>query len=281
MYQALLPSGYNPQYVLERHLEYLNALGTHTDTVNANFEFPIVVNKPEAVTPGTLFLSIHSSLYFANLPFALRRVVENDIRINVLIRRDSRSKLPLWKELGYREMEADFNIRFLYTDDPHSLLTFVKALRKGEYALSYIDSKPKGKEVATKLTNFMNSQLAIPRGFFDLSEKYGFPIAPVAALSQGTPVLSFAQPFQLQKDGWLKNWAKDQQEKLDNCLHFFQNALMANPAEWSQWGFFYDQYENENAVNFSGLIGSEIITFRENDSDFIFDFGLGRIEKLI
>ena len=271
MYQTLLTSGYNPNTTFAAHLNYLRALESNRDSVSSNFDFPVMVNIPKGIVAGTIFLSVQSSLYFANIPFALRKLMGDGPRLNLLIHRDTRKDFFHWKQKVYEQMENDINLRFLYTEDPASSVTMVKALKNGEHVLSYVDSMPKGQEASVTDVDFLNCKLKAPNGLFKISEKLGFPILPVAALCLDEPTLSLGNYL------WPSPRA-GYPEPMTACYQFFQNSILVNPAQWSQWSFFYDQYERDSHVNFTGVKGGDDINFKSNETAYSFSFKQGCIQ---
>lgn len=273
MHQALLPSGYTPQIVYDQYLTYLRNLEEHRDSTYSEFTFARTVHPPGELEPGTLFLSVHTSIYFANLPFALRRIIPDGRRLNVVIRRSSRTSLPAWKQHAYQQMEDQFNVRFLYTDDDSFMIKLIKALKAGEYGLSFVDSLPEGRHVSTQALPFLNCTVDLPSGFFMLAQKFGLPLLPIVAIDIDQPTLSMSHPIRVAKNQALTTAMAD-------CYGFFQNAIFARPSDWAQWGFLYDQYHNPAYVEFSGLNPAEDIQFNVGEHGYRFNGERGHIQAL-
>lgn len=250
MYQELLPYGIDPIECFQDYVRFLARLETDSSTANIDQKFATIVNKPDfdGDDRGRIFYTFHTSPFFTLVPIGLVDVFNLD-GLTILMSKASRKRLPKWKNDFYDRAEKEKGLDILYVEDKTSLLRMYRILTRGGDVLMFGDAAiHTGHSIRTIEVGFLHSGAHVPTGAYDLANKSGAQIVPVIASNFNEKLGLIFADLPLNND-------------LESIYSFFSHAILANPSQWSQWGFMYDQSGGDTYLGFEGYHENHLLSF--------------------
>lgn len=276
MYQELLPLGIDPLQVYKMNFDFLDALSNDKTTFHLDFNFDPIINAPaDCEGIGKIFVSVHLSEKFSNIPMAMMTQLYQSKELVLMMSRKSREKVPAWKEAVYAQAEQELGLKFIYAEDASTAIKIIKTLKRGGNVMTFVDALfGINESTKTAVVDFIHNKISVPVGVFEIAKRIGSQVVPVVSteLNSGYS-LSFG-------DSLTVNTVT--QKTVQKVFSFFARAIIANPGKWSQWGFMYDQSEQDYYLDIQSSHTNKpnIQKIEHNGHPFTFDYNLGVLDRL-
>ena len=274
LYQELLPFGIEPERVFFENIAFMQRIAEDRSTLTLDADFEVIVNPPDLTQPkGMLFVSIHFDTQFACIPIFLAKQLAPQRPLTFLMSRQARAAVPAWKNELYTRAQKELGIDILYAEEPSSLLTVARRLRKKEAVFTFIDAiVPNAAANRIQAVQLLNRAVAMPTGGIEMALACQADVIPVfCRTTEGQHQLSFADALTNEQG------IPDVAQAIAN---FFGRALLTAPDKWTQWDYCTANSMSEEPIEVLGLKkkASEVIAYR--NENYLFDYQFGVLEKI-